>query len=61
VVVSLAVAHPIAVVPKGIRPSGFGFLSVTVNFGSRVLFYRRCGGVYCPIIKEIAPDQDVKR
>jgi hypothetical protein len=49
--------HPAATAPKGIGPSGFGFLSVAVNFGSRALSYRRYGGVHCPLIEEIAPDQ----
>jgi hypothetical protein len=36
---------------------GLGDLSV-VNFGSCALSYRRCGGAHCPLIEEIAPDQD---
>jgi hypothetical protein len=56
-VASLALVHPATTAPKGIGPSGFGFLSVAVNFGSRALSYRRYGGVHCPLIEEIAPDQ----
>jgi hypothetical protein len=56
VAMSLALVHPAAVAPKGIGPSGFGFLSVTVNFGSRALSYRRCSGAHCSLIEEIATD-----
>jgi hypothetical protein len=53
--------HPAAATPKGIGPSGFVFLSVAVNFGSRPLSYRRRGGAHYPLIKKIAPDQGIGR
>jgi hypothetical protein len=33
------------------------FTSLAVNFDSRALSYRHCGGTHCPLIERIAPDQ----